>query len=210
MNAAHAAWIARMEQLRAQRVTQPGTPNAAERKRLAHDPAELRRRIALRTDASLRTIMEQSVGTLKKQRRDLASAASAWRDTVDIHMRDLGFAITLMGVQRGVLLIVVANQAQRFLVEGKLRGGAKKHFQNACRASIRDIRIVTGKVPPPVVLQDRQTRTRDEAEQEIQDHLDAGLIDESQAAEMIEAWKAAECTASERDDQMRSGEVAPE
>lgn len=196
-----------MEQLRARRVPEPGALSAGERKRLAHDPAELRRRVQLRTDPSLKTIMEQSVAGIKKQRRDLASAASAWRDTVEMHMRDLGFPITLMGVQRGVLLVVVANQAERFLVEGKLRGGAKKHFQSSCRASIGDIRIVIGKVPPPVVLQERQVRTRDEAEQEIQDHLDAGLIDQSQAAEMVEAWKTAELNAQRRDDRGCSGEI---
>lgn len=196
-----------MEQLRVQRVPAPGALSAAETRRLAHDPAEIKRRIKLRTDPSFKTIMELSVGGLKKQRRDLASAASAWRDTVDGRMRDLDFPITLMGVRRGVLLVVVANSAQRFLVEGKLRGGAKKHFQSACRASIRDIRVMTGQVPAPVVHQERHTRTSDEAEQEIQDHLDAGLIEPSQATDLFQAWKEAERTAMGRDAEGRTGEI---
>ncbi len=143
--------------------------------------------------------MDMSVAALTRQRRELAAAASAWRDTVEIHMRDLGFPVTLLGVRRGVLMIVVADQAQRFLVEQKLRGGAKKHFQSNCRASIRDVRIVVGTVPDPIVPQERHTRTRDEAEQEIQDHLDAGLIAPEHAADLRESWRKAEREALERD-----------
>lgn len=196
MTPEEAAWANRLERLRHARQASPGEPTPRERRAFGADSGELKKRVQLRNDPSLGVMMRHGEADLKKRRRDLAAAASAWRDTVEMH---LGLSATLVSLQRGTLTVAVENHAQKFALDRVLRAGTRSHFERNCRARISQIRVIVGKVPEPVGGSERRTRTRDEAENEIQELLDAGLITDADASKVLEAWAQAEQAAHTRD-----------
>lgn len=196
MTPEEAAWVERLERLRKARRPSSAEPTPGERRRFGHDAGELKRRVQMRNDATLRTMLEQGEKDLKKRRKDLAAAANAWRDTVEMHLR---FPATLIAYQKGVLTVVVANHAEKYELDRVLRAGTRSHFEKNCRARVSQIRVIVGKAPEPVVGADRRTRTRDEAETELQELLDAGQISESDAGDILEQWAQAEQDAQQRD-----------
>lgn len=190
---------------RERRKADPGRPRLADIQAYRGNPAGLKRAMRLRSDTSLRTIMELGAADARKKQRDLRAIAAAWRETVALHLE---FDAVLLGVRRQVLDVLVANQATKFRLDRLLRAGGKTHFISSCRAAIADVRIHTGGVPAVLARSERSTRTLDDLYTEIQQHLDAGLISDEQAADLESRLQTAVSLALRRDSDNETAEQA--
>ena len=188
--------ISRIERLRKSRVPPADKPTRRDRLAVGDRAGPLKVRVRLRTDNSLATMMDLRVKETINRKRNLGRAAAAWRGTLG---PDLSFPAILLDIRKGVLVVLVENASQRFEMDRTLRGGRKKHFLQRCLAPVDDVKISVGPPPKAVVAQERRTRTIEEEDEELQDHLDRGLVTEETALEVRAAWDRARREASVRD-----------
>ncbi len=188
--------ISRIERLRKSRVPPENEPTARDRRMLGDRAGPLKQRVQLRNDKTLATMMDLRVRETLNRKKNLGRAAAAWRETVEPY---LAFPAILLDIRKGVLVVLVENGSQRFELDRTLRGGRKKHFLQRCLAPVDDVKISVGPPPKPIVAQERRTRTLEEEDQEIQDHVDRGLLTPEAAQDMRAAWDAARREADVRD-----------
>jgi hypothetical protein len=188
--------ISRIERLRAQRVPPADEPTARDRRAVGDKAGALKQRVKLRTDKTLATMMDLRVRETLGRKKNLGRAAAAWRETIEPY---LTFPAMLLDIRRGVLVVLVGSGSQRFELDRQLRGGRKKHFLQRCTAPVDDVKIAVGAPPPLVTPQERRTRTIEEEDAEIQEHLDQGLITPESAQDIRAAWERARREADARD-----------
>jgi hypothetical protein len=188
--------ISRIERLRKNRVPPKDEPTRRDRLAVGDRAGLLKQRVLLRTDQTLSTMMDLRRREMLNKKKNLSRAASAWRETVEPY---LSFPAILLDIRKGVLIVLVENASQRFEMDRTLRGGRKKHFLQRCLAPVDDVKISVGPPPKAIVAQERRTRTIEEEDEELQDHLDRGLITEESAQEVRAAWDKARREADVRD-----------
>lgn len=165
-----AAFVARLEAIRARRLRSETDPTPWERERFRRNPTALRQAIRLRTDASMKTYLGLVEAEIKKQARAMLAAGPAVFAALS---REMSAQVRPVSYTRGTLTLAVPDNAVKFRVDRELRAGGEAAIIAALPVPVQKVRLaVRPGVDPPEA--DRMRPTTAEAEREKWEEVDSG------------------------------------
>lgn len=161
-----AAFIVAIQQMQERR--DPKRITLADRRFYRDNADALRRYARIKRDPGLHTTWDVRLSELKRARRASASLASAWLAVVrNTYLQANATPVYV----RGVLVIYVANQSAKYLMEREMRAGGWTELQRALPVAMNKYRVQVGpppeqafQVPPPDVANIQMALQEDEGE----------------------------------------------
>lgn len=142
----------------------------ADRKFYRDNADALRRYARIKRDPGLRTMWDTRMGELKRAQRASASLATAWPAVIrNTYLQANSTPVNV----RGVLVIYVANQSAKYLMEREMRGGGWTELQRALPVALNKYRVQVGPAPeqafqvPPAELSSVQVALQEDESEKI-------------------------------------------